>query len=343
MELRHLRYFVSVAEELSFLGAARRMNVSQPPLSQAIKELEEELGARLFNRTSRKVELTDAGLFLLSRARSILAQISRTGVELQLLQQKKEVLRIGFVRPISILPPSMKAFRSKFPDVHLTLVPSSNRNSRDFLTNDEADANIGAYLPPDAQIDSVLWAEMTLQAIVPDSHPLAGRAEVTMKDLADYPLLLPGLSNPTHMGREILQFCRQSRFFDPATTVHCDDLDVLLAMVESEAGIGIVHGLHLNRAPGEHSPKKPGPWVPILISGKTPPLQVGVMWRKDRVSPALSGLLEELESRLGEVVRAWDAQPGLSPFRRAISWHPIRARQRRTRHSRGGSDVRETG
>lgn len=329
MELRHLRYFVSVAEELSFLGAARRLNISQPPLSQAIKELEEELHTRLFNRTSRKVELTDSGLFLLSRARSILAQISRTGAELQLLQQKKQVLRIGFVRPVSILPPSMKAFRTKFPDVHLKLVPSSNRNSRDFLSNDEADANIGAYLSPDAQIDSILWAEISLLAIVPDSHPTAARTEVTMKDLAGYPLLLPGLSNPTHMGREILQFCRQSRFFDPANTVHCEDLDVLLAMVESEAGIGIIHGFHLNRAAGEPSQKKSGSWTPILISGRTPPLQVGIMWRKDRATPALSGLIEELESQLGQVAKAWDAHHGLPSFRRAISWHPIQARQRR--------------
>lgn len=333
MELRHLRYFVSVAEELSFLGAARRLNVSQPPLSQAIKELEEELHTRLFNRTSRKVELTDSGLFLLSRARSILAQISRTGAELQLLQQKKEVLRIGFVRPVSILPPSMKAFRSKFPDVHLTLVPSSNRNSRDFLSNDEADANIGAYVAPDAHIDSILWAEVSLQAIVPDSHPMASRTEVTMKDLAGYPLLLPGLSNPTHMGREILQFCRQSRFFDPATTVHCEDLDVLLAMVESEAGIGIVHGFHLNRTSGEPSQIQSGPWLPILISGKTPSLQVGITWRRDRVSPALSGLIEDLEYRLDQVAKAWEADPALLPFLRAISWHPTRRRQRRSRTS----------
>lgn len=331
MELRHLRYFVSVAEELSFLGAARRLNISQPPLSQAIKELEEELHTRLFNRTSRKVELTDSGLFLLSRARSILAQISRTGAELQLLQQKKQVLRIGFVRPFSILPPSMKAFRTKFPDVHLKLVPSSNRNSRDFLSNDEADANIGAYLSPDAQIDSILWAEISLLAIVPDSHPMAARAEVTMKDLAGYPLLLPGLSNPTHMGREILQFCRQSRFFDPANTIHCEDLDVLLAMVESEAGIGIIHGFHLNRAAGEPSQKKSDSWTPVLISGKTPPLQVGIMWRQDRATPALSGLIEELESQLGQVAKAWDAHPGPPSFRRAISWHPIQARQRHAR------------
>lgn len=331
MELRHLRYFVSVAEELSFLRAARRLNVSQPPLSQAIKELEEELDTRLFNRTSRKVELTDSGLFLLSRARSILAQISRTGTELQLLQQKKEVLRIGFVRPISILPPSMKAFRSKFPDVHLILVPSSNRNARDFLTNDEADANIGAYVAPDAHIDSILWAEVKLQAIMPDTHPMAKRPEVTMKDLAGYPLLLPGLSNPTHMGREILQFCRQSRYFDPATTVHCEDLDVLLAMVESEAGIGIVHGFHLNRATGEPSQKKSSPQRPVLISGKTPLLQVGITWRRDRVSPSLSGLIEELEFQLEQMAMAWEADPELSLFRRAISWHPTRTQHRRSR------------
>lgn len=97
MELRHLRYFVAIAEDLNFSKAARRLHVSQPPLTQAIQNLEKELGAKLFERTSRSVRLTDDGVFFLERARGILGQVTRAADDLRLRGSgKKEILRVGF-------------------------------------------------------------------------------------------------------------------------------------------------------------------------------------------------------------------------------------------------------
>jgi DNA-binding transcriptional LysR family regulator len=291
MEFRHLRYFIGVAEELNFSRAARHLNVSQPPLTQAIQQLEEELEVRLFNRTSRRVELTEAGTFFLSRARSILAQVNRTKLELGLQSQvKKEVLRVGFTRSISVLPVAMKAFRLRFPDVHLELLPSVNRSAKDFLMDDEADMNIGEYLTPDSHLDSKLWADLRLLAVMPITHPLAKRDRIGIRDLRNQPLLLPGLANPMHMGREALRFCRESGHFEPNLLRHCDDSEVLFSLIASEAGVGIVHGFQLG---GTHHGLKSASFREL-----TPVLKVGIAWRRDRISSALLGLVEELAVKL---------------------------------------------
>jgi DNA-binding transcriptional LysR family regulator len=291
MELRHLRYFVAVAEHLNFSRAARRLNVSQPPLTQAIRHLEDELKVSLFTRTTRRVELTDAGNLFLSRARSILAQVTRTVLELGSNNPaKREILRVGITRALSILPAALKAFRKRFPNVHLELLPSVSRYPHDFLSDDEADLNIGAYLPPDGTLDSRLWADLSLMAVFPTSHPYAKRKQIGIGDLRSYPLLLPGLTIPFHMGREALQFCRETGRFEPQVVQHCDDIEVLLALIASEAGVGILHGVSLNKI-------RPG-LAYVSFRERSPLLKMGVVWRRDRVCPALLGLIEELEATI---------------------------------------------
>ncbi len=215
----------------------------QPPLTQAIHQLEDELNVRLFNRTSRKVELTEAGNSLLARARSILAQVSRTAEDLRLQGEgKKEILRVGFARATTLLPDAMKAFRRRFPEVHLELLPSVNRSGRELLLDDEADVNIGAYLPPDGQLDSRFWAELKLAAVLPLSHTLAKRERISIRDLRDEPLLLPGSAQNLHA--ETLQFCRDTGDFEPKLLRYCDDPQVMLFLIASEAGVSITHVPH---------------------------------------------------------------------------------------------------
>jgi DNA-binding transcriptional LysR family regulator len=118
MELRHLRYFVAVAEELHFGRAAARLHMAQPPLSQQIQSLEEELGVQLFQRTKRSVQLTDSGIVFLEEARLTLAQAERAMVAAQ-RASRGEIGRlvIGFVgsASYSILPAILRAFRESFP------------------------------------------------------------------------------------------------------------------------------------------------------------------------------------------------------------------------------------
>jgi len=124
MELRHLTYFIAVAEELHFGRAAKRLNISQPPLSVQIRQLEEEIGVRLFDRTRRRVQITPAGQAFLDEARKIVA-LSGEAVRRAVRAEKGEIgrLAIGFIGSAnySVLPLVIQAFRQRFRSVEISL------------------------------------------------------------------------------------------------------------------------------------------------------------------------------------------------------------------------------
>ena len=130
MELRHLRYFAAVAEELNVRQAGRRLHVSQPPLSRQIRDLEEELGTKLFDRRKKKMTLTPAGESFLREARQILAHVERAG-QLALAASRGETgqLTVGFLSALGglLLPPAIRSFRRRFPAVDVTVQEMSPR------------------------------------------------------------------------------------------------------------------------------------------------------------------------------------------------------------------------
>ena len=140
MELRHLRYFIAVAEELHFGRAAQALGISQPPLSQQIQALEQEVGARLFERTNRRVELSEAGRLFLAEARLVLAQVDKAAdvarrAQLGLLGE----LKIGFTSSApfnSSIPQVIFAFRQAFPAVHLALQEMSSKEVAEALVDE---------------------------------------------------------------------------------------------------------------------------------------------------------------------------------------------------------------
>src|SRR5580692_9177311 len=140
MELRHLRYFVAVAEELHFGSAAKRLNMAQPPLSQQIRDLEHELGAALFLRTSRKVELTAHGRLFLKEARGILTQATRAK-DIVKASQRGEFgsISIGFVTSAiySVMTPTLREFHSQFPQVEIRCHEMATPNQLEALRKGE--------------------------------------------------------------------------------------------------------------------------------------------------------------------------------------------------------------
>jgi DNA-binding transcriptional LysR family regulator len=192
MELRRLSSFVVLAEELHFGRAARRLHLSQPPLSAQIMKLEDELGARLFDRNNRRVELTDAGRALLDRARHLLAEVDRA---------RKEVMRVaaGEAGALSIaytptatyrvMPPLLQAFRRRHPEVRLDLHELSS--PAQVLALREGRVEVGfACLPVDAgDLASELVDEDDLVVALPRRHPLARLASVPVRALATEPFI----------------------------------------------------------------------------------------------------------------------------------------------------------
>jgi len=194
VELRQLRYFVAVAEELHFRRAAARLHISQPPLSQQISQLEDELGCRLLNRTRRRVELTPAGETFLRDARAMLGELEAAVATARRVDAGQAgLLRVSFVGSalLSIVPGIIQRFRRGRPEVEIELRERSTLEQLRALNVSVMD--VGLVRPPiepdDALHTEVVMRERTVAAI-PAGHPLARLARVPLKRLAAEPLVL---------------------------------------------------------------------------------------------------------------------------------------------------------
>jgi DNA-binding transcriptional LysR family regulator len=195
MELRHLEYFVAVAEERSFTRAAARLHVVQSGVSAAVKALEHELDAALLDRTSKRVELTDAGTALLPRARATLdaARSARDAVD-EVRGGLRGSLRIGTLTAIPVLdlPALLGDFHRAHPEVTLQLMvsPRGTAGLLDALTGGNLDlalVSVPGRPPAGVRVRQLLWRRLDL--VVPADHRLAGRAPVRVEDLADEPFV----------------------------------------------------------------------------------------------------------------------------------------------------------
>jgi DNA-binding transcriptional LysR family regulator len=192
MDLRHLRYFVAVAEELHFTRAAKRLHIAQPPLSRQIRELEQELGATLLNRTRHHIELSDAGRVFLEKARQILRATESAVVEVQRAQRGEiGTLAVGFFEQTAytLLPPVLRAFQKRFPDVEVQLRWFPVVGQVDALMRGDVDV---AFVRPVADLDGLskeLLVEEPFVAAVPGSHPFANRSALSWEECADEQLI----------------------------------------------------------------------------------------------------------------------------------------------------------
>lgn len=242
MELRHLRYFVAVAEELHFGRAAERLHMAQPPLSQQIKKLEEELDVQLFNRTKRKVELTPAGKLFLDEARLTLQQADRAKrIAVEAKAGIRGQLRIGFVTSAcySILPVLIRRFRQEHPFVDLEMLELTPQQQIEAMEQGTLDAGLlRPPVGPSCLLTKTLFEEPVLMAL-PSDHRMANDKAIELKKMAEEPFVM----FPRHHGPGIydiiMKACHESGF-NPNVSYAPNQMQTLLAYVAGGLGVALV-------------------------------------------------------------------------------------------------------
>lgn len=211
MELRHLRYFVTVAEELNFSKAALKLYTAQPSLSQQIKDLEEDVGVKLLHRTKRKVELTDEGAVFLEQARLTLAQADKAiAMARQVSQAKQQILRIGFVpvAEMKIFPYVLPNLRVRNSDLKIELHSLNNSQQMNLLQKGELDLTFTRNNFHNDEIESQFVLREPLIFLLPEDHPLAKYDRIPIKALNGIDFIIPSKAQSQSLHDTILNFAK---------------------------------------------------------------------------------------------------------------------------------------
>ncbi|SFU69276.1 LysR substrate-binding domain-containing protein [Pseudoduganella namucuonensis] len=245
MELRHLRYFVAVAEELSFTRAAERLHIGQPPLSQQIQALEAEVGARLLERTKRWVRLTEAGKLFLADARRVLALSEQAMATARRAERGEEgELRIGFTFSTPFTPlfaAVINRYRRRYPDVTLTLRELATLPQLALLDSRELD--LGFVRPPETAIpDTVMLTALrrdALVAVLPAGSPLLTAPALTVRDLEGQPIIMYPKSTGTGLYPQLFRLCREAGFV-PRIVMEAGEASTIIGLVAAGCGISVL-------------------------------------------------------------------------------------------------------
>lgn len=296
MELRHLRYYVAVAEECHFGRAARRLHIAQPPLSQQIKQLEEDLGVTLLNRSTRKVELTAAGQRYLERAREILASVDAAGDEAaRIAVGEIGRVSIGFTGSATyhLLPAIARRLRAELPDIDLDL-------HGEMLTPQQAEAlhsgviDLGFLRPPvhDRQLRYEVVGTEAMVAVVPHTHPLAARASVEMADLAGEQFVSYSGFNRSVVFQVVIDACQRSGF-TPSIRHEVGETSTLVSFVAAGLGVALV--------PQSVQQLQIAGAVYVPLAGDAPTVELAMAMRDEAPAPHLERVLACLYAALPEI------------------------------------------
>src|SRR4051794_40079364 len=241
MELRHLRSFAVLAEERHFGRAAERLHLAQPALSQQIKQLERELGVALFTRTTRRVELTEAGERFVGHARDVLADVDRARDDMtSLASGHAGRVSIGFVGTATydVLPRVAREVRRELPDVELEL---HGELLSPQLVAGLADRTYDLVLlrPGEPGLDARTLRSERLVAVLPAHHPLAGRRRIGLARLKDEPFVIHPSGRRSSMHAQVLAACAAAGF-EPSSLLEVSETATLVVFVAAGLGVALV-------------------------------------------------------------------------------------------------------
>ncbi|MCU6604118.1 LysR substrate-binding domain-containing protein [Peribacillus frigoritolerans] len=243
MELRHIRYFVALAEELNFSRASERLHIAQPPLSRQIQQLEGEVGVLLFHRTNRRVELTNAGKAFLEKAYQMLDLVEDAFDTARMTARAEHgKLVIAFTGTGENILPIVQKYRAKYPSVNLNLQQMGTTAQIHALHGKQID--VGLLTPPvnSEQLIVKNYMHLPLKAMLPEKHPLALKGgPISIADLADESFVItPRVIGPGFYD-VITKTCLQAGF-SPNITVETHDLQTVMSLVSLGMGVSLTAG-----------------------------------------------------------------------------------------------------
>jgi DNA-binding transcriptional LysR family regulator len=293
MDLRLLRSFVALADELHFGRAAQRVHVVQAALSQHIQDLESEVGARLFDRTTRRVSLTDVGRVLLPEAHGVLAAVDRAAAcAKSAARGQSGILRVGFVSAaaLSVLPRLLLAFKATSVNVDLELAELGTRAQLDALCARQLD--VALVLAP-AEVassqSSLVLNEEPLQAVLPSRHPLAGRRRISLRDLSEDPTIWMVARSEPQLRQHYIRLC-QSQGFIPNIKYEVDHVLSMLGLVAAGMGISFApRSVRLLAPEG----------VRFVTLTPQIPSSIQLVWERNPLPPVLTNFLSAAKAEFG--------------------------------------------
>ncbi len=287
MELRHLRYFIAVAEELHFSKAAERLHIAQPPLSQQIQQLEAELGVKLFHRkTKRQIQLTEAGQVFLQEAYQLLVQLE-TAVTLtqRIGRGQTGQLRIGFTSLViyDLLPLILRQFREQFLEVELVLLELTTSQQEQALKDSRI--HVGFAHPPleDDTLSYQCIHRQTLVVALSSTHPLAQTEHISVRSLlSEHLIMFPRYLAPGLYDRIMSIF--QQENFKPNITQEAIQMQTIIGLVSAGMGVAITPSSlqNLQRSGVVYRP----------ILAEVPVIETAIIWQENSLTPVVENFLE---------------------------------------------------
>ena len=293
MELRHLRYFVGVAEEQHFGRAAARLHVAQPALSRQIQDLEREMGFVLFDRLPRGVRLSAAGKMFLSDARRILQDVDEAKRRAERIALGKAgTLRIGIAMALSwhgVVVEAFREFRRRQPDVELVVHHLLSVHQVDAVLSDRLDVGFAATITPwHSDLAHRQFAQERLLLAVPKGHPLAKLKRIRLRDLRNMPFVgFQRWANPAFYD-ELMEACARGGLSAPQIVQEATDRDTQLGLVQCRIGIA-----WQTESVRWHCPRG---IVLLPVVDMNIRLPYNLIWKKDNSSPLVHKFVDQVEA-----------------------------------------------
>ncbi|WP_310199219.1 LysR substrate-binding domain-containing protein [Neobacillus niacini] len=283
--MRQLKYFIAVAEELHFNNAAKRLNISQPPLSLQINHLEKEMGVKLFYRTKRNVELTEAGKLFLDRTYSIFSKLSEACEEASNIQNGAlGQLKIGYTGLLSQqLINFFHYYRSKFPNVNVVFHQMSTADQINALNDNQIHIGFTWETVNSKLLNSIVTRRIPFVIALPSNHPLShNNDQLDLRDFSDENFIMSlRKKEPNYYDTIITVFHKAG--FTPKIFQETDGIYNILTFVAAEWGAAIVSELSMEI-------QKPGVEFRKIV-GEYPTVDLSLTWRKDENYPVLTNFI----------------------------------------------------